>query len=171
MAPDASSTCMVTPPLSATAFNGGVTMHVDDASGAIEELKSYGLPVMFIFAVFAAAIFELLRRLFRNVGRGESFTAQNVRLVQIIGAALIFYSFVSGVGESWFAQGMWSYLTEHMQIAVSGAPVALPPAVGLPPFGRFPFRSPPFYCGLLVLALAEVFRQGLVLKRDSDLTV
>jgi hypothetical protein len=28
-----------------------------------------------------------------------------------------------------------------------------------------------FFCGLLVLALAEVFRQGLALQRDSDLTV
>lgn len=157
--------------LSVTAFNGGVSMNVDDASGAIEKLKSYGLPVLLIHAVFFAALFELLRRLFRNVGRGQSFTAQSVRLVQIVGGALIVFALISAVGESWFAYGMWSYLTEHMQIAVSGASVQLPPAVDLPLLGRFPFHSPAFYCGVLVLALAEVFRQGLALQRESDLTV
>jgi Protein of unknown function (DUF2975) len=159
------------PALSASAFNGSVTMIVDEPNGAIERLKSYGLPLLLIHAVFFAALFELLRRLFRNVGRGDSFTPQSVRLVQIVGGALIVFSLISAVGESWFAHAMYAYLSEHTQIAISGTSVRLPPAENMPLLGRFPFHSPVFYCGLLVLALAEVFRQGLALQRESDLTV
>ena len=93
----------------------------------IELLKGYGLPIILINAVFFAALFELLRRLFRNVGRGDSFTPQSVRLVQIIGGALIVFSLISAVGESWFAHAMYAYLTEHTQIAISGTSVRCRP--------------------------------------------
>lgn len=157
--------------LSARAFSGNVTMTVAKPSGAIERLKAYGLPLLLIHAVFFTALFELLRRLFRNVGRGDSFTPQSVRLVQIVGGALLVFSLIAAVGESWFAHGMYAYLSEHTQIAISGTSVRLPPAENMRLLGRFPFDSPVFFCGLLVLALAEVFRQGLALQRDSDLTV
>jgi hypothetical protein len=158
------------PALSARAFNGNVTMTVDKPSGAIELLKKYGLPLLLIYAVFFTSLFELLRRLFRNVGRGDSFTPQSVRLVQIVGGALIVFSLISAVSESWFAHAMYAYLTEHTQIAISRTSVRLPPA-GHMQLLRFPIGSPVFWSGLLVLALAEVFRQGLALQRESDLTV
>jgi hypothetical protein len=159
------------PALSARAFNGNVIITVDKASGAIELLKRHGLPLLLIHAVFFAALFELLRRLFRNVGRGDSFTPQSVRLVQIVGGALIVFSLISAVGESWFAHAMYAYLTEHTQIAISGTSVLLPRAENTRLIARLPFGSPVFLSGLLVLALAEVFRQGLALQRESDLTV
>ena len=159
------------PALSARAFNGNVTMTVDKPAGAIELLKRYGLPLLLIYAVFFAALFELLRRLFRNVGRGESFKPQSVRLVQVVGGALIIFSLISAVGESWFAHAMYAYLTEHTQFAISGTSVRLPPAENTQLVARLPFGSPVFLSGLLVLALAEVFRQGLALQRESDLTV
>jgi hypothetical protein len=159
------------PVLSARAFNGNVTMTVDKPSGAIELLKSYGLPLLLIYAVFFTALFELLRRLFRNVGRGESFTPQSVRLVQIVGGSLIVFSLIAAIGESWFAHAMYGYLVDHTQVAISGTPVRLPPGDNSPVLGRVPFRSSAFLSGLLVLALAEVFRQGLALQRDNELTV
>ncbi len=159
------------PLLNVRAFNGNITMTVDKPSGVIELLKRYGLPLLLIYAVFVTALFDLLRRLFRNVGRGNSFTPQSVRLVQIVGAALIVFSLISAVGEIWFAHAMYAYLTEHTQITISGTSVHLPPAEHMPSLGRFPFGSSVFFSGLLVLALAEVFRQGLALKRESDLTV
>jgi len=159
------------PALSGRAFNGNVTMTVDKPAGAIELLKRYGLPLLLIYTVFFTALFELLRRLFRNVGRGESFTPQSVRLVQVVGGALIIFSLISAVGESWFAHAMYAYLTEHTQFAISGTSVRLPPAVNTQLVVRLTFGSPVFLSGLLVLALAEVFRQGLALQRESDLTV
>jgi hypothetical protein len=167
--PDASS--QRKPALSLRAFNGNVAMTVDEPSGVVERLKRYGLPLLLINAVFFTALFELLRRLFRNVGRGDSFTPQSVRLVQIVGGSLIAFSLIAAVGESWFAHAMYAYLSQHTDIAISGTSVRLPPAGDMPLFGRFPFKSTVFYCGLLVLALAEVFRQGLALQRENDLTV
>jgi hypothetical protein len=89
----------------------------------------------------------------------------------VAGGALVVFSFFAAIGDSWFAHAMYGYLSEHTQIAVSGTFVQLPPAANFSLHGHFPFRGPVFFCGLLVLALAEVFRQGLVLQRDSDLTV
>jgi hypothetical protein len=160
------------PTLSLRAFSGNVAVTVDRPAAAVELFKTYGLPVLLIYAVFFTALFELLRRLFRNVGRGESFTAQSVRLVQIVGGSLIVFSLVTAIGESWFAYAMYGYLVDHTQIAISGTPVLLPPAEPPPWLGyESPLGSAEFLAGLLVLALAEVFRQGLALQRDNDLTI
>ncbi|MEX2151289.1 MAG: DUF2975 domain-containing protein [Steroidobacteraceae bacterium] len=160
------------PALELRAFHGSVALTVDRPAGAIELLKTYGLPILLTYAVFFTALFELLRRLFRNVGRGDSFTAQSVRLVQFVGGSLIVFSLVSAMGESWFAYALYGHLVEHTQIAISGTPVQLPPADTPPWLGfKSPFGSPEFFAGLLILALAEVFRQGLALQRDNDLTV
>jgi hypothetical protein len=159
------------PVLELAAFGGGVAATVDTPAGAIEQIKDFGLPILLIRALFFAALFELLRRLFRNVGRGESFTSQSVRLVQIIGGSLMVFAFLSAIGKSWFAYEMYDYLADHTQVAVSGTPVQLPPAVQPRWFGHSPIFNSVFLTGLLVLALAEVFRQGLALQRDNDLTV
>lgn len=160
------------PALYLRAFSGNVALTVGRPAGAVELFKTYGLPVLLIYAIFFTALFELLRRLFRNVGRGDSFTPQSVRLVQIVGGSLIVFALLSALAESWFAYAMYGYLVDHMQLVISGTPVQLPPAERPPWFGyESPLGSPEFLAGLLVLALAEVFRQGLALQRDNDLTV
>lgn len=159
------------PVFSAEAFNGNVSLTVEKTGEMIALLKRYGLPLILIKVLFLTVLFELLRRLFRNVGRGDSFTPQSVRLVQIVGFLLIGFSVVAGFAESWFAWAAYDYFSQHTQIAVSGTPVRLPAAGNHPWFDISVFGHPVFFSGLLVLALAEVFRQGLALKRDSDLTV
>ena len=47
-------------------------------------MKHYGLPLWLLHVMFLAALFELLRRLFRNVGRGDSFSPGTIRLVQAV---------------------------------------------------------------------------------------
>jgi hypothetical protein len=159
------------PMLNAKAFNGALTVTVDKAGGMVALLKRYGLPLALINVLFLTALFELLRRLFRNVGRGDSFTPQSVRLVQIVGGSLVVFSLVSGLAENWFAYAAYDYFSQHTQIAVSGTPVQLPAASHHGWFGGGFRFGPWFFSGLLVLALAEVFRQGLALQRDNNLTV
>ena len=161
------------PMLNAKAFNGALTVTVDKAGGMVALLKRYGLPLALINVLFLTALFELLRRLFRNVGRGDSFTPQSVHLVQAVGVLLLVFSVVVGLAENWFAWAAYDYFSQHTQIAVSGTPVRLPAAADHPRlFGDASvFGHPVFFSGLLVLALAEVFRQGLTLKRDNELTV
>lgn len=157
------------------ALKGNLLLTVNKVGGVIEILKHYGLPVLLINVIFSGAIFELLRRLFRNVGHGKSFTRQSVALVQWIGGALILYSFVSALAVGWLAHAYIGYVVQHAVITISGTPVRFPTFrdVTVPGifFRRFPFGAPEFFSGLLVLALSEVFRQGLALKNENDLTV
>jgi hypothetical protein len=156
-----------------TTLRGGLTVFIARAGGLIELAKLYGLPLVLINLIFFAALFDLLRRLFRNVGRGESFTRQNVFLVQIVGASLIVFSLVSAFVERWFVNVMLNYVAQNAVITISGTSLHLPAAhgVALVSLHNFPFGSPVFFSGLLVLALSEVFRQGLTLKNENDLTV
>jgi hypothetical protein len=156
-----------------TALRGSVMLFVKGAGGLIEVVKHYGLPVFLIYTLFLAVLFDLLRRLFRNVGRGESFSRQSVYLVQMLGVSLIVYSLVSAFAETWFVHATLNYLAQHAVVTVSGTSLHLPSSQGMwmPRGNIFPFGSPIFFCGLLVLALSEVFRQGLALKNENDLTV
>jgi hypothetical protein len=153
------------------ALRGNLILVVGKAGGLIEVLKHRGLPVLLLNALFFATLFELLRRLFLNVGRGESFTPQSVRLVQLVGGTLIVFSLVSALAENWFVHAAYAYLASHAVVTISGTSLRLPAPDGMRfPHGG-PFSSPVFFSGLLVLALSEVFRQGLALKNEHDLTV
>jgi hypothetical protein len=153
-------------------MNGNVNVRVRDAVGLFEVIKNHGLPLALLFIVFYAALFDLLRRLFRNVVRGDSFTRGNVRLVQVIGLALVVFSFVAAGAESWFQYALSSFLSSHATASVGGAPLSLPStAFVFDSDGSFAFGDSHFFTGLLVLALSEVFRQGFVLKAENDLTV
>ena len=162
-----------TPVFRATALDGNITTTVKEVPGIITLLKRYGLPLWLAYALFLAALFDLLRRLFDNVGRGQSFTLQSVRLVQIVGLALIAFAFVSTIAENWFAYSIYSYLLQHSEITVSGTPLRLPEISAYPvePGHWLPLERETFWCGLLVLALAEVFRQGLALRQENELTI
>jgi len=152
--------------------NGAVNVRVNDAGGLLEVLKHAGLPLALLTVFFFGFLFELLYRLFRNVGRGQSFTRQSLRLVQIIGISLLAYSVASAFAESWFHTVLFDYISHHAAVVVSGASIHLPAATGQVRFeGDAPFFSSYFMTGLLVLALSEVFRQGLMLKNDNDLTI
>jgi hypothetical protein len=154
----------------ATAFHGAITFFIGKASGLIETMKHYGLPLWLLHILFLTALFELLRRLFRNVGRGESFSPGTVRLVQAIAGLLIASSFILASAQGLFGQAVITYLAQHAVVTVSGTQVHLPATM----FARrhFSWFDGAMFCyGLLVLALSEVFRQGLALKKDNELTI
>jgi hypothetical protein len=152
-----------------TAFRGDITVVVEKAGGLIEVAKQYGLPAILIGAVFFIVLFDLLRRLFRNVSRGDSFTRQSVTFVQLLGVSILIYAVLSAFAERWFAHAMLAYLSQHALITISGTSLHLPApaAAGF----SITFNGTLIFAGLLVLALAEVFRQGLTLKSEHDLTV
>ena len=156
-----------------TAFQGNVAVSVENADGLVEVFKHYGLPAILANMVFLAALFELLRRLFRNVGRGESFSRDTIRLVQAVAGLLIAFSFIASFGEGLFAYQLFGYLAQHATITTLDMPAhfPVPHYEMLPRKGGFPFGSPLFFSGLLVFALSEVFRQGLALRNENELTI
>jgi Protein of unknown function (DUF2975). len=152
-------------------MRGNVHVQVNDANGLFEVIKHHGLPLALMFTLFYAVLFDLLRRLFRNVVRGDSFTRNTLRLVQVIGLALVVFSFVSAAAEGWFTFALTDYLTHHASATLAGSPVPISgQTFSFNSDGDGVFNSL-FLTGLLVLALSEVFRQGLVLKNENDLTV
>lgn len=134
-------------------------------------IKRYLLPMGLLFTAFLAVLFDLLRRLFRNVGRGDSFTPGNMRLVYAIGISLIVYSLTAAAADSWLTTALADYASQHLSFAHEGMRIVVTAGDGDVSTVGVSFGGSSFFTGLLVLALAEVFRQGLKLKRDSELTI
>jgi hypothetical protein len=154
-------------------MNHSVNVRLNDAAGLFEVVKHTGLPVALLAVVYFGLLFELLRRLFANVQHGLSFTRQSLRLVQVIGVSLLVFSVVSATAEDWFQYEVFRYLSQHAVLEISGNTLHAP-AQGdfrMDMGNGFPFGNSLFFTGLMVLALSEVFRQGLKLKSENDLTI
>jgi hypothetical protein len=122
------------------------------------------------------AIAHLLWRLCQAVERGEVFSLGNYRLVRWLGAALVARPIIALVAETWQRASVARYVEDHVWFE-GVRPIVTSTGLGwweravenTAHFGDFDFSL--FVTGLLVLALAEVFRRGLTLKQENDLTV
>ena len=132
------------------------------------------IPAMLAGLVFSWMLFGALRHICANIERGEVFSEKNLRLVRSIGVLLIAYTLVGGVIAVWASQVMGGYLSGHVALTGLGEALRFPAGAGalhftLPP-RSFSYAGG-FVTGCLVLVISEAFRQGLVLKTESDLTV
>jgi hypothetical protein len=132
------------------------------------------LPPLILYTAFMTVLFDFLRRLFRYVELGESFTERSVHLVHKIGVTIIVYNLLATAVSFWGNQAIVRYLSQHA--AVQGFKMAFTAPAGdgaTVNWGQlaFQFDFDGVLIGLLVLALGEVFRQGLALQKDSDLTI
>jgi hypothetical protein len=92
---------------------------------------------------------------FRTVRDGKPFTAANVRRIRWVGVGVILGEFVAS-GSAFFGN---SYAASH--IVWDGVQ-----------FGGIPIVSPTgIMHGLVILAIAEVFRTGTRLDEDQSLTI
>jgi hypothetical protein len=87
------------------------------------------------------------------------FTDANIRNLYKIGILLIFSGIVRLLLAGWLVSRMVAFVTQHF--ATQG--MALESSSG----GNLSAVLP----GLMIIALAEVFRHGLALKEDSQLTI
>lgn len=122
------------------------------------------------------AIAHLLWRLCQAVERGEVFSQGNSRLVRWLGFALVARPIVSLFTETWQHASVAHYVENHVWFE-GVRPIVTSSGLGWWEraventlyHGDFDFSL--FVTGLLVLVLAEVFRRGLALKQEADLTV
>ncbi len=128
------------------------------------------LPLALVYVAFFAFLFEMLRRLFRNVARAESFTDRNVRLVRLIGYSILVFSIAAAVAQGWVERSFVEYLQQHTSVASLHMHVVEARNFQIDNT-ESPFQWSWFLSGLLVLALSEVFRQGMAIKNENDLTV
>ena len=156
-----------------TAKNNGVTAEVDslegsftftftsaaDAAAILDPIK---WPFIFSFLCtggITIAILESLSRLFRKVETGEIFTQTSIRYAQVIGFLFIASSLLKGFSAAWLKHAMASVVMQQ----VATGDIKLDSSAGGDTSG--------FLTGLVILALAEVFRQGLKLKEDNAFTI
>jgi hypothetical protein len=103
------------------------------------------------------ALLDLFRRMLRSVERHEVFTAGNIRNVYWIGFILIASSIAKHVLVGWLVSRTIAFVTALQPQA------ALESSNGMEPFG--------IATGLMILAFAEILRQGLALKEENQLTI
>jgi hypothetical protein len=105
------------------------------------------------------AFFDVLRRLLSSSEKGDLFTDANVRMLRTIAfitigldlikfaAAAVLMNRINAFVAPFFSDGTWIFPS------------------------TMPGRLTGIISGISLLLLAEVFREGLKFKKDSDLTI
>jgi hypothetical protein len=165
----------------AVSFNNlhGTVSFRNPGDEALTLIRWHTLPFFLGYLGFATVLFDLLRRLFRNVERGEVFTERSVHLVHLIGIAILVFTLLSAAATTWHNHAIRTYVERHAEaqgIEIQGIKMVFttPDASFITVNSRrygFHFSWEGILTGLLVLSLGEVFRQGLALKEENDLTV
>ena len=119
------------------------------------------VPAVLASCLLYFLVSHLLWKLFGRIEQGEVFSEQNLKLVRKIGAAIIACSLVETVAGVWSDWQLSQFVSHHLTFAG----LTVQHAVN----GRFDFRF--MLTGFVVLVVAEVFRQGLALKHEAELTV
>ena len=109
---------------------------------------------LLVFPVLGAVILVLykLRRLFRRLNEGKPFAVENAENLRFIGFAVIAAELVLATAVFWMTETLAREFTTSGIILRSD----------------FVVRMPVILIGLVVLVVAEVFRQGAVMKSDLD---
>jgi hypothetical protein len=123
------------------------------------------LPHVMLGFIFTWVFFGLLRNLCARVEQGEIFSEANLRSIRNLGILLVSWSLADGFMQFWSACRLGGYLAEHALVTGLNATIT----GELAPLNRLGFGN--LITGLLVLLIAEAFRQGLALKKENDLTV
>jgi len=104
------------------------------------------------------AVLDLLRRMLRSAKQREVFTSANIRNVQMVGFLVIAFGVLKPAAGAWLASRMIAFVAQHA-------------ATGNAIFDTYWQGDVSMALGLLIVALAEVFRQGLILKEENQLTI
>jgi hypothetical protein len=139
---------------------GTVTIvNPSDASRALEFVRWPFMLGLVCTGVTGVAILDLFRRMLRSVTRREVFTAGNIRNVNRLGILFIASSVARLLLAGWLVNRLAAFVALNWpqgNVALKSFSNGDGSGIGI---------------GLMILVLAGVFRQGLALKEDSDLTI
>jgi hypothetical protein len=130
-----------------------------DAARALEFVRWPVLLGLVCTGGTGVAILDLFRRMLRSVARREVFTAGNIRNVNRLGILFIASSVARLLLAGWLVNRLAAFVAMSWpqgNVALQSFSNADGSGIGI---------------GLMILVLAGVFRQGLALKEDSDLTI
>lgn len=120
--------------------------------------------VLFLQLLFVFVILWTLRSFVFSLKNKEAFSLLNIARLQRLGILLLLIEPLYWCSKYFFR----SWLTEHVNIKIKS--LSMPYQFGYS-LGAREFIWNWFFAGLLVLTIAEVFKQGLKLKEEADLTV
>ena len=141
-------------------LDGTVTFeHPQDAATLLSPLWIPFGASMLAAGLVSIALLECIRRMFQSVEAGEVFSEKNVRRVRAIGWLFIASSILRLITTGWLKHRMADLVMHHVPLGgMSVESTTSGDWLGLT-------------TGLVILGLAEVFRQGLILKEESTLTI
>jgi len=116
---------------------------------------SLSLAILLSLMLLVVWIVDQLRQVFRTLQHRDPFVAENAVRIRRMGIGVILIEIVRS-GAVLF----WSYSASSL-VAADGAPFV--------PATRF--GSPALLYGLIIMAVAEVFREGTRLKEEQSLTI
>ncbi len=128
------------------------------------------LPSSAVLVAFSWLLFGALRNLCANIQGGEVFSENNLRLVRNSGLIMIAYIATAFVVQLWAAHVMNGYLAQHPALSDFVGSQFAGGAVRLT-FSPTMFAQGGLVTGCALLLLSQVFKQGLNLKTENDLTV
>jgi hypothetical protein len=152
--PDATTVRLTSP-----TFGDGVIVQAqgmasfDETGGTWHTVRAAMLALLLI--VPSLVSLRLLHRLVGTVADGRPFQASSVNMIRTIGGLVI----VSEV--------LWASSTYLLERSVAAEVVASGVMLG----SNLTLNVPIVLLGLVIIAIAEVFRYGIVLQSDVDLTV
>ena len=114
-----------------------------------------GLATAALLAVFAAIVLRKLRAVFRTLKEGEPFVPANVGRIRFVGVAVLITELARAMWVFWNSV----YLRWHLDLE------------GIRLRSEFDLHGLTILGGLLVLVIAEVFRVGVQIKEDQELTI
>lgn len=113
---------------------------------------------------------DLLWRLCRNVERGEVFSDRNLKLLRWLGAAIMVTGILHSLVQTWADRRLGQFVLENMTF--EGLKVlSLAGSFWNAVLNALFLTLNSIVTGLLIFVVSEVFRQGLALKQESELTV
>ncbi|MBS0663962.1 MAG: DUF2975 domain-containing protein [Verrucomicrobia bacterium] len=133
--------------------------HPKNTGALVAPLTAPFVVSMLVNGLFLIALLECLQRVFRSVGEDEVFSEKNLRRVRMIGWLFVISSVLRVITGGWLMHRM----TELVRHAV--------PLNGMSIESTIPGDITPFLTGVVILGLAEVFRQGLRLREENSLTI
>ena len=135
--------------------------------GAIEfELANRGWVVLYFFSMYVFIFLSLfiinqLRKFLSAVSAGDFFARDNISRVRKIGIVTIFLNAIDALGTVIQAQFLTPVSIENVQVSLFWEGT----------FNIFQRTLHGIFMGLVILAIAEIFRIGARLKEEQELTV
>jgi hypothetical protein len=124
---------------------------------------------LFSGAIGFFGLMTIIRRLCWNAEQGRAFTLASVRLLRFLAGWVLLASWGHRLVEGWYTHLCTLYLSAT--VTFEGLAGRITPAAP-PAWVRWlPWDLPMLFVALFVFVLAEIFRQGVELKQDNDLTV